>query len=207
MSKTILITGAGSGFGKGAAIALVARGYHVIATTETSDQASELAKEAPQLQVEKVDITNSADIAKISDWDIDVLINNAGYGQTGPMSDVPNDRLRKVFEVNVFGTVAATQAALPRMSAKGAGRIIIMSSIAGVVELSQLQVSDHTQCQSTHSRQWAKQCAPSSHHKALMYASSTLRHTTPASMTAWLIPCGNGLMTPPSTRLLRRFTR
>ena len=133
MSKTILITGAGSGFGKGAAIALAARGHHVIATTETAEQAKALAAEAPQLQVEKIDITNSSDVAMISAWDIDVLINNAGYGQTGPMSDVPNDRLRKVFEVNVFGTVAATQAALPRMAATGAGRIIIMSSIAGVL--------------------------------------------------------------------------
>lgn len=133
MSKTILITGAGSGFGKGAAIALAALGHHVIATTETAAQAKLLSAEAPQLQVEKVDITNTADVAKISGWDIDVLINNAGYGQTGPMSDVPNDRLRKVFEVNVFGTVAATQAALPRMAAKGSGRIIIMSSIAGVL--------------------------------------------------------------------------
>lgn len=133
MSKTILITGAGSGFGKGAAIALAARGHHVIASTETTEQASALSAEAPQLQVEKIDITNSSDVAKISTWDIDVLINNAGYGQTGPMSDVPNDRLRKVFEVNVFGTVAATQAVLPRMATKGSGRIIIMSSIAGVL--------------------------------------------------------------------------
>ena len=68
MSKTILITGAGSGFGKGAAIALAARGHHVIATTETAEQAKALAAEAPQLQVEKIDITNSSDVAKISAW-------------------------------------------------------------------------------------------------------------------------------------------
>ena len=47
------------------------------------------------------------------------------------MSDVPDDRLRKVFEVNVFGTVAITQAVLPAMATQGSGRIIIMSSIAG----------------------------------------------------------------------------
>ena len=133
MSRTILITGAGSGFGKGAAIALAEAGHHVIATTETAEQAAQLSAEAPGLQVEKLDITDANDIAKARSWDIDVLINNAGYGQTGPMSDVPADRLRRVFEVNVFGTVAITQAVLPRMAAKGSGRIIIMSSIAGVL--------------------------------------------------------------------------
>jgi len=133
MGKTVMITGAGSGFGKGAALALAARGHHVIATTETEAQAKALAAEAPQLQVEKVDITNPADLDKVRAWDIDVLLNNAGAGQTGPMSDVPMDRLRHVFEVNVFGTVAVTQAALPKMAQRGSGRIIIVSSIAGVM--------------------------------------------------------------------------
>ncbi len=133
MSRTILITGAGSGFGKGAAIALAQAGHHVIATTETAEQAAALSAEAPQLQVEELDITDANDIATARAWDVDVLINNAGFGQTGPMSDVPMDRLRQVFEVNVFGTVAITQAVLPRMAAKGSGRIIIMSSIAGVL--------------------------------------------------------------------------
>ena len=133
MAKTVMITGAGSGFGKGAALALAARGHAVIATTETDDQATALRAEAPQLRVEKVDITNATDVAKIGDWDIDVLINNAGAGKTGPMVDVPLDDVRHVFEVNVFGTLAVTQAAAPKMIAKGSGRIIIVSSIAGVM--------------------------------------------------------------------------
>ncbi len=130
---TILITGAGSGFGKGAALALAERGHTVIATTETDAQAAALQAEAPQLRVEKVDITDSTDVAKVSGWDIDVLLNNAGAGQTGPMADVPIDRVRHLFEVNVFGTLAVTQAAIPAMAARGSGRIIIVSSIAGVV--------------------------------------------------------------------------
>ncbi|MEI7860655.1 MAG: SDR family oxidoreductase [Acidimicrobiales bacterium] len=132
MSKTVMITGAGSGFGKGASLALAARGHNVIATTETEEHAAELRAEAPQLTVEKIDITTD-DVAKAAEWDIDVLINNAGAGQTGPMADVPIDRVRRLFEVNVFGTLAVTQAVLPRMAAKGAGRIIIMSSISGVL--------------------------------------------------------------------------
>jgi NAD(P)-dependent dehydrogenase (short-subunit alcohol dehydrogenase family) len=132
MGKTVMITGAGSGFGRGAALALAERGHTVIATTETDEQAAALAAEAPQLTVATIDITTD-DVAKAAEWDIDVLIDNAGFGQTGPMADVPMDRLRRVFEVNVFGTVALTQAVLPRMLARGSGRIIIMSSIAGVL--------------------------------------------------------------------------
>jgi NAD(P)-dependent dehydrogenase (short-subunit alcohol dehydrogenase family) len=132
VAKNVMITGAGSGFGKGASVALAARGHHVIATTETEDQATALRAEAPELTVEKLDITSS-DVGKAADWDIDVLINNAGAGQTGPMADVPIDRVRRLFEVNVFGTLSITQYVLPRMIAKGAGRIIIVSSIAGVV--------------------------------------------------------------------------
>ena len=131
-TKTVLITGAGSGFGKGASLALATRGHSVIATTETDAQAKELAAEAPQLTVEKLDITSS-DVDKAHDWDIDVLINNAGAGQTGPIADVPLDRVRHLFDVNVFGTLAMTQAVLPRLIAKGSGRIIIVSSIAGVM--------------------------------------------------------------------------
>src|SRR3954463_11793262 len=118
MTKTVMITGAGSGFGKGASLALAERGHTVIATTETATQAEALRAEAPQLMVHKVDIT-TADVDNAAAWDIDVLINNAGAGQTGPMADVPLDRVRRLFEVNVFGTLAVTQAVLPRMIARG----------------------------------------------------------------------------------------
>ena len=132
MPKSVLITGAGSGFGKGASLALGARGHAVIATTETESQAAALRAEAPLLRVEKLDITGS-DVEKVRGWDIDVLIDNAGAGQTGPLVDVPMAVVRRVFEVNVFGTLAVTQAAVPGMIAKGAGRIIIVSSVAGVL--------------------------------------------------------------------------
>jgi NAD(P)-dependent dehydrogenase (short-subunit alcohol dehydrogenase family) len=132
MSKTVMITGAGSGFGKDAALALAARGHQVIATTETAAQAEALGAEAPQLTVAKLDITTD-DVAHAAQWDLDVLINNAGAGQTGPMADVPLDRVRHLFDVNVFGTLAVTQAVLPTMVARSSGRIIIMSSIAGVL--------------------------------------------------------------------------
>ncbi len=132
MAKTVMITGAGSGFGKLASIALAEHGHQVIATTETDEQADVLRAEVPGLAVERVDIT-SDDVARVSSWDIDVLINNAGVGQTGPMADIPIDRVRRLFEVNVFGTLTVSQHVLKSMVARGSGRIIIMSSIAGVL--------------------------------------------------------------------------
>ncbi len=133
MTKTVMITGAGSGFGRQASIALAARGHNVIATTETDEQAEALRAEAPELTVERVDITNADDVARVGAWEVDVLINNAGAGQTGPMADVPIDRVRRLFDVNVFGTLAVTQEVLKGMVARGSGRVIIMSSIAGVM--------------------------------------------------------------------------
>lgn len=133
MGKTVLVTGAGSGFGKATSIALATRGHKVIATTETQSQADALSAEAPQLEVVKLDITSASDVAVASKFDVDVLINNAGAGQTGPMADVPIARVRQLFEVNVFGTLAITQAVLPKMAARGKGRVIIVSSIAGVL--------------------------------------------------------------------------
>lgn len=133
MAKTVVITGAGSGFGKGAAIELAARGHRVIATTETVEQADALAAEHPELTTRKLDVTDPADVAGAADLDADVLINNAGFGVMAPLSSVPLERMKAGFEVNVFGMVAMCQAVIPGMKAKGAGRIINMSSIAGVL--------------------------------------------------------------------------
>ena len=132
MSKTVLITGAGSGFGKLAAEMLAARGHTVVATTESDEQADRLRADHPELTVAKLDITEPDDVATVDRWDLDVLIANAGLGQTGPLAGIPIERLRRVFEVNVFGTFAICQRVANAMKAKGSGRILIVSSVAGV---------------------------------------------------------------------------
>ncbi len=132
MSKTVLITGAGSGFGRGAAVELAARGHRVIATTYTDREAREMSGAHPELEVAKLDITEQDDIGTLDNWEIDVLINNAGYGQTGPLARVPMHLVRRTFEVNVFGTLAVTQRVVAQMKRRGSGRILIVSSIAGV---------------------------------------------------------------------------
>ena len=131
--KRVLITGAGSGFGKGAAIALAERGHDVVATTVDVAQAEALKAEAPALTVHKLDITDPADVAMAAEWDVDVLISNAGVGCLGPLAHVPLEDVRAVFEVNVFGTLAISQAVVRRMLERGSGRLLIVSSVAGLI--------------------------------------------------------------------------
>jgi short-subunit dehydrogenase len=115
-----------------AAVQLAARGHKVIAAVLNEQQKAELAKAEPTLQVVKLDITDAKDVASVDGYDFDVFIANAAIGQTGPLSLIPLERLRAVFEVNVFATVAVTQRAALKLRKKRAGRIIVMSSIGGV---------------------------------------------------------------------------
>jgi short-subunit dehydrogenase len=131
--KTGLITGAGSGFGRGAAIALAERGHDVIAAVYAADELTELAATHPELTVVQLDITDPDAVASVDRWEIDVLLNNAGLGQTGPLSRIPLDLVRRVFEVNVFGTLAITQRVATQMKARRSGRILIVSSVAGLL--------------------------------------------------------------------------
>jgi NAD(P)-dependent dehydrogenase (short-subunit alcohol dehydrogenase family) len=133
MPNTVLITGAGSGFGRAAAISLADRGHHVIATVFGADEVAELSAAHPELTVARLDITDPADVATVDQWEVDVLVNNAGLGQTGPLCRVPMELIRRVFETNVFGTLAVTQRVAARMKQRRSGRILIVSSVAGLL--------------------------------------------------------------------------
>ena len=139
MKKTILITGAGSGIGLDAAFALAARGHRVIATTFDEGQAIALRARAQArglgLEVFKLDITQAADRALLLPLEIDVLINNAGIGESGSLAEVDVARIRQVFEVNLFATLELTQLALRGMIARRRGTVLFVSSIAGRVPM------------------------------------------------------------------------
>jgi short-subunit dehydrogenase len=81
--------------------------------------------------VEKLDIDNANDINKTDEWNIDVLINNAAVGDSGPLAEIDPERVKAVFKTNLFSTLQLTQRILPKMIAKGDGRILFMGSMAG----------------------------------------------------------------------------
>lgn len=137
MSRTILITGAGTGIGRDATFALARRGHRVIATTQSEEQAQMLRMQAGErgvaLQVFKLDITSADDRAQVVALEIDVLVNNAGIGDSGSLAEVDVDRIRKVFEVNLFSTLELTQTVLAGMIARRRGTVLFVSSVAGRV--------------------------------------------------------------------------
>ena len=134
-AKSILITGAGSGIGRDAAFALAALGHHVHATTADDAQAEALRTECITRQlpmtVFRLDITSADDRALAAPLELDVLINNAGVGESGSLADVPIERVRRTFEVNVFGTLELTQLVLRGMIGRRRGTVLFISSIAG----------------------------------------------------------------------------
>jgi len=136
MSKTIFITGAGSGLGRGAALGLAKNGHSVIATTELTSQKTDLLREAEELgldmEVFKLDITNERDRGQIEKYDFDVFVANAAINEGGPLAEVPMDRVRALFEVNVFATLETVQKAARKLVEKGSGKIVFMSSMAGI---------------------------------------------------------------------------
>jgi NAD(P)-dependent dehydrogenase (short-subunit alcohol dehydrogenase family) len=138
VSKTILITGAGSGLGEGAAIGLARNGHNVIATAQISPQVAQLRSKAStlglnNLRVEKLDLLDPYDVAQAHTWDIDVLVNNAGIGECGPVSEIPVDLVRRNFETNVFAPIVLTQGFIKKwVHAKKPGKIVFTSSMGGL---------------------------------------------------------------------------
>lgn len=140
MKKTILITGASSGFGKETAKLFQKNGWNVIATMRSPDKEQELtALEnvfVVQLDVEDIDSIQKAVKAGAEKFGaIDALVNNAGYGLMGVFEAAEREQIKKQYAVNVFGVMDVTQTVLPYLRANGGGTIINISSFGGVVAL------------------------------------------------------------------------
>lgn len=134
--KTILITGASTGIGRTTALHFQQQGWNVIATMRTPEKETDLAA-MPNVLVTKLDVTDEASIdAAIAEGiarfgQIDVLLNNAGYGAYGPLEAFSMEKIKRQFDTNVIGLLAATKAVLPHMRARKSGFIVNISSIGG----------------------------------------------------------------------------
>ncbi|WP_067178100.1 SDR family NAD(P)-dependent oxidoreductase [Sulfurospirillum sp. UCH001] len=139
--KHILITGCSSGIGYTCAHGLQKLGYSVFATCRRDEDVKRLQDEG--LNVCKLDLCDTNSMHEALTWmlsqtsgRIDVLFNNAAFGQPGAVEDLKRDVLREQFETNVFGTQELTNLVLPYMRKQKSGRIIYNSSILGFVAMS-----------------------------------------------------------------------
>ncbi|GAA2796593.1 SDR family NAD(P)-dependent oxidoreductase [Kitasatospora sp. CM 4170] len=143
-TRVVLITGTSSGIGLAAAVAAARAGHHVVATMRDLGRADALraaaaeAGVAERVEVARLDVTDTASVAECLDavlarhGRLDAVVNNAGAGYVGTVEQDGLDPVRATMEVNFFGVVDVTRAALPHLRASG-GRVVTVTSVGGVV--------------------------------------------------------------------------
>jgi NAD(P)-dependent dehydrogenase (short-subunit alcohol dehydrogenase family) len=144
MTRSVVVTGANSGIGLATALELAAAGYDVIGTARSEDKAQVLQDAAAQRGVDVrsvlLDVADAESTAKgfaeiESSTDIWGVVNNAGFAQAGAIEDVGDDDVRYQLEVNLVAPSRIARLVLPGMRARGEGRIVNISSVAGRVSL------------------------------------------------------------------------
>lgn len=141
--KSVLITGATDGLGKALALLLAERGYHVFAAGRSPEKLAQLDAAARQknwaLDAITLDVCSDDSVQRAvnnvltSAGALDVLVNNAGVNYTAAVEDLIMDDWRAQFETNFFGVLRVTRAVLPHMRERRNGRILMMSSLGGLV--------------------------------------------------------------------------
>jgi NAD(P)-dependent dehydrogenase (short-subunit alcohol dehydrogenase family) len=141
--KVVLITGGTDGLGKAAAILLAERGYRVIAAGRSLEKRAELQELARvrrlPLATAEMDVCSDQSVgAAVGEvlngyGQIDVLVNNAGVGYLAAVEELRMEDLKQQFETNLYGVLRVTQAVLPQMRERKSGRILMLSSVAGLV--------------------------------------------------------------------------
>lgn len=135
ISRAVLITGCSSGIGRATALRLAAGGWTVYASARRVEAIADLADAGCRLLA--LDVTDEASmVAAVAQVEreagaVGVLVNNAGYSQSGAIETVPLDAVRRQFETNVFGLVRLTQLVLPAMRAQSWGKIVNIGSMGG----------------------------------------------------------------------------
>ncbi|AXG71236.1 cyclopentanol dehydrogenase [Kordia sp. SMS9] len=137
MSKVVLITGGSSGIGKSIGILLAEKGYTVYGTSRNPNK----FKDFTAFKLIALDVRDTETIQKAvntiidAEGRLDVLINNAGVGITGPIEETPDDEIHKAFQTNLYGPISVMKAVLPQMRKQQSGHIINVTSIAGYMGL------------------------------------------------------------------------
>ena len=138
MTTTWFITGASSGFGRLLTELLLARGDRVAATFRRPNALDDLQAEyGDGLWTVRLDVTDGAQVSQAVDGafaafgTIDVVVNNAGYGVYGAAEEVADERIRRVLDTNLLGSIRVIRAVLPHLRAQGSGRILQLSSAGG----------------------------------------------------------------------------
>lgn len=139
MKKTWLITGCSSGLGRQLAEAVAARGDRLVATARSADDLRPLCERYPEaVRGLALDVTRAGEaeqavaLAESAFGGLDVLVNNAGFGFIGAVEEGEPDEYRPLFDVNVFGLIETTRAALPALRRRPGARIVNLSSGAGI---------------------------------------------------------------------------
>jgi NAD(P)-dependent dehydrogenase (short-subunit alcohol dehydrogenase family) len=134
-SKAVLITGCSSGIGRATALRLAGGGWRVYATARRPDSIADLQDAGCRtLALDVTDeqsMVDAVDAVEQAEGAVGVLINNAGYSQSGAIETVPLEAVRRQFETNVFGLVRLTQLVLPKMRAQRWGKIVNVGSMGG----------------------------------------------------------------------------
>lgn len=136
MSKVILITGGSSGIGKAIGEFLVTKGFKVYGTSRNPENYPESKFPIVALDVTDINtIKKCIDMVLANEHKIDVLVNNAGAGITGPIEEIPDAEIKRNFETNFFGPINVIKAVLPSMRQQNSGLIVNITSIAGYMGL------------------------------------------------------------------------
>ena len=135
ISKAVLISGCSTGIGRASAAHLAAKGWTVYATARRLESIGDLGPKGCKLLAMDVcdegSMRAAVDVVEKAEGAVGVLINNAGYGQEGPIEEVPMEQIRRQFETNVIGLTRLTQLVLPGMRRQGWGKIVNLSSMGG----------------------------------------------------------------------------
>ena len=137
--KSAVVTGAASGIGRAVAQDLTEHGACVLVADLNEEQGQALSKSLPRAVFQRTDVTSREDCRALveraeREWGgVDILINNAGVQHVAPVEEFPEDRWEQLIRIMLIGPFLLTKYALPRMYARGWGRIVNMASIHGLV--------------------------------------------------------------------------